>query len=348
MSKTQSNQQIVLFGAGACGRYALKHLRSLGIEPVAFADNDPSKHGTEIGGVPVLSAYEADKAFKWPQWVACAISRPAALEIRDQIKSMGLRTKPLWECIPVHHDIPSSGAWDSLLNLVRHDEKSLLCAIDQYRFRQYPDYDKQTPPSSKEDTYFPNFITHRDNEHFVDLGACQGDSIESFLSHWNKWAHITAFEPDSENYKKLLNFCKDKRVQSFPYAVSDLNGEDRFTANGDHSSHLGCPIGITVDCVKLDKLFYPTFNTHAEIRIPPTYIKMDIEGAELQALWGARTLIKEHSPVLAICAYHTSDHFWEIPLLIHAINPNYKLFLRRYAEGAWELVWYAVPLERVK
>ena len=79
----------------------------------------------------------------------------------------------------------------------------------------------------------------------------------------------------------------------------------------------------------------------------PTYIKMDIEGAELEALWGARRILKEHSPVLAICAYHTSDHLWQIPFLIHAIQPDYKLYLRRYAEGAFELVWYAVPVDRV-
>ena len=85
-----------------------------------------------------------------------------------------------------------------------------------------------------------------------------------------------------------------------------------------------------------------------EERNPPTYIKMDIEGAELEALWGARRILKEHSPVLAICAYHTSDHLWQIPLLIHAIQPDYKLYLRRYAEGAFELVWYAVPPDRVK
>jgi hypothetical protein len=51
--------------------------------------------------------------------------------------------------------------------------------------------------------------------------------------------------------------------------------------------------------------------------------------------------------VLAICAYHASDHLWQIPLLIHALNPSYKIFLRRYAEGAWELVYYAVPPDRV-
>ena len=79
----------------------------------------------------------------------------------------------------------------------------------------------------------------------------------------------------------------------------------------------------------------------------PTFIKMDIEGSEPAALWGARRILKEHKPVLAICAYHEAEHLWTLPLLIHALQPEYKLFLRRYAEYAFELIWYAVPMERV-
>ena len=46
---------IVLFGAGSAGRYCLKYLRSKGIEPFAFADNDPNKWNTTITGIPVMS-----------------------------------------------------------------------------------------------------------------------------------------------------------------------------------------------------------------------------------------------------------------------------------------------------
>ncbi len=121
--------------------------------------------------------------------------------------------------------------------------------------------------------------------------------------------------------------------------MSDFDGEMSFTATGDYSAHLGGH-GKKVMVHKLDSAIDASF--------APMYIKMDIEGSELEALWGAREIIRKHSPVLAIFSYHHADHLWQIALLIHAINPDLKLFLRRYAEGTWELVWYAVPVERVR
>ena len=95
-----------------------------------------------------------------------------------------------------------------------------------------------------------------------------------------------------------------------------------------------------VPCRRLDDL------TPSSLPVP-TYIKMDIEGMELEALAGAWWVIQVHRPVLAICAYHEGFHLWEIPLLLHKMVPTYDLRLRRYAEGAAELVWYAVPPERI-
>jgi hypothetical protein len=74
---------------------------------------------------------------------------------------------------------------------------------------------------------------------------------------------------------------------------------------------------------------------------------MDIEGYEKEALWGSRRILAEAKPVLAVCAYHKSEDLWQIPLLIHALQPEYQMFLRRYAEGAYELIWYAVPTNRI-
>ena len=116
--------------------------------------------------------------------------------------------------------------------------------------------------------------------------------------------------------------------------ISNRNGAVQVPGVGD--SAMDAP---KVKCISFQ---------HALYGHPWDAVKMDIEGSELEALWGARRILKEHSPVLAVCAYHTSDHLWQIPLLIHAIQPDYRLFLRRYAEGAFELVWYAVPPERVK
>lgn len=332
-----SENKIVLYGAGACGRYAIKHLATKGIIPVALVDSDSSKWGTRVEGLKVMSPEDADREFAFAQWVACAISRPAATEIRQIIKGMGVRTKPLWECIPVHHGVPSDRVRETLAKIAG-DADTILTVNDQCIFRKNPNYDTQCMLSPKEDIYFPDFITHLDDEHFVDCGAADGDTVKAFMERWNKWERVSAFEPDIENYKKLA--ASTGHLHLYNNAVGDCVENLYFSASGDYSSHVGVEGKQTVLCVTLDSLLR---------KDPlPTFIKADVEGYELELLWGARKIIKEHSPVLAICAYHQSSHLWDIPLLIHALNPEYKLFLRRYAEGAFELVWYAVPPERVK
>jgi len=78
-----------------------------------------------------------------------------------------------------------------------------------------------------------------------------------------------------------------------------------------------------------------------------TYIKMDIEGAELDALIGARCIIERECPVLAVCVYHQQDHLWRIPSLIRSLSSRYRFFLRAHNEEGWELVCYAVPVNRL-
>jgi len=79
----------------------------------------------------------------------------------------------------------------------------------------------------------------------------------------------------------------------------------------------------------------------------PTYLKMDIEGAEVDTLAGASRVIRDHAPVLAICCYHCQDHLWRIPLPIHSLNPDYRFFLRPHDLEMWDLVCYAIPSGRL-
>jgi FkbM family methyltransferase len=330
--------KFVLFGAGACGRYILAYRRE---DVICFADNDPIKQNTDIEGFPILSPNDAKLQFPAATWVCSVISSPAR-EVRAQMLDMLVKTIPLHRILPCHHGLPPDRIRDTLFPAI-YDTDSKIEFNDQCVFRKSGDYEYQIKPTPAADIYFPDFILKRDDEHFVDCGAADGDTIKAFLERWKKWGHITAFEPDVDNYAKLCNpppkgYTHEKMVFHC-CAVGDFPHTSTLVQNGDYSSHIG-PSKHETTVEALDAAYYlPT---------PPTFIKMDIEGSELEALWGARRILKEHSPVLAVCAYHTSDHLWQIPLLIHAINPDYKLFLRRYAEGAWELVWYAVPLERIQ
>jgi len=74
-----------------------------------------------------------------------------------------------------------------------------------------------------------------------------------------------------------------------------------------------------------------------------SFIKMDIEGAEQDAIEGAKKTIKKYHPRLAISAYHKADDIWKIPELILAIRSDYKIYLRHYTEGFTETVIFFIP-----
>ena len=80
----------------------------------------------------------------------------------------------------------------------------------------------------------------------------------------------------------------------------------------------------------------------------PTFIKLDIEGFEIDALRGAKGTIDAHAPIVAVCVYHAQDHLWRIPLLLRGWRDDYALFLRPHNEEGWDLVCYAVPRARLR
>ena len=74
-----------------------------------------------------------------------------------------------------------------------------------------------------------------------------------------------------------------------------------------------------------------------------SFLKMDIEGAEPQALEGARQTILAQKPKLAICVYHHIKDLWEIPLFIKSLVLEYRIFLRHHTTLDYETVCYALP-----
>jgi hypothetical protein len=95
------------------------------------------------------------------------------------------------------------------------------------------------------------------------------------------------------------------------------------------------PGGEDVDVISLDQYF--------EGRRMPSLIKMDVEGAEADALLGASGLLESARPTLAISAYHFPTDLWTIPMLINRLMPGSQLFLRHYTREVDDTVCYAVP-----
>ena len=175
------------------------------------------------------------------------------------------------------------------------------------------------------------------NEFFVDAGALDGETTELFFQHCPD-GFAYAFEPDPPQFSVTADHLRSfgKKVKVFPYGLSDENASVRFipSIKGEMGSSLIDPTGsLEIETCKLDDLL----GDH-----PVTFIKMDIEGAELAALRGAESIIRKQKPKLAICVYHKPEDIWEIPDQILQYNPEYKLYLRHYTALYDDTVLYAI------
>jgi FkbM family methyltransferase len=155
---------------------------------------------------------------------------------------------------------------------------------------------------------------------------------------------IIAFEPDRLNFERLQEYLLGlpervrARILAFRKAVGSYNGQVPFDSTGTVGSGMADENHPEkVELVTLDQ----------DLPDVPSYIKMDIEGEEVEALQGCERLIAKYMPALAICVYHRWDDLWRVPLMINSFSPqHYKFFLRTYAQEGWELVCYAIPEAR--
>ena len=173
------------------------------------------------------------------------------------------------------------------------------------------------------------------DEVYVDGGAYDGDTIRLFIDRVdNRFEKIFAFEPDPETHQRLVkNFSEDDRVQAFNKGLYSSEVELRFSNNQERASVIMEDGEIVIDCSSLDIIA-------AGERV--TFIKMNIEGAELAALVGAKRTINDWKPKLAISAYHRPSDLWEVPKQILELNPEYEVYLRQQDVGVIETVCYAI------
>jgi FkbM family methyltransferase len=333
---------IVIFGAGQVGRHVIRGLRKMDCEPLCFCED--KRHDIDVDGLAVIPTKEAIRRYLDALYVI-ALHQPA--ETIKRLTWLGVEAQS-WvqfafryptvllpycflSAFPARITSKEKEAWT-----IWADEESTKEYANQIVWRHSQGRGYLSPKLDIDDIYFPaDLFDLRQDEVFVDCGAYDGDTIRAFRAHGGD-GHEIAFEPDQNNYLELhRNF---PNIVALRMAVGAKKGRMPFDTGQGVSSSLGKGQEV-VDCDALD---------HLLAGLHPTFIKMDIEGAELDALHGAAKTIKTHKPVLAICLYHKPTDLWEIPLYIRSIAPDYRLYLRRYAEDCWESVLYCIPAERVK
>ena len=210
---------------------------------------------------------------------------------------------------------------------------------DVYELKYWPDIKEMF--YAQEDYWTTYYFGSNEMEYatIFDCGAYIGDSIKPIVdSIPEKKVNYYAFEPVHENvveiYKNgnLENICK---LEVLEYGVGSEDSVMFFKKENDLEG------GRFVDSEEEanDKLEIKAIdNINAEIK-GNLYIKMDIEGAELAALKGARKTIETYKPYLAICLYHRKNDIIDIISYVKSLDIDYKLYLR----GGYHTILWAVP-----
>ncbi len=175
------------------------------------------------------------------------------------------------------------------------------------------------------------------NEVYVDLGAYNGDTIRELMEYTHgKYMAVFALEPDRKNFKKLAKFVDGmKHIYAYNAAAWCVDTELPFAAKAGRQSAVCAASTTMVDARSVDSILAGK---------PATLIKMDVEGFEREAIWGAASTISHYSPKLMVALYHRNEDIFEIPLLIKKLNPDYKLYIRHQLYiPAWETNLYAAP-----
>jgi FkbM family methyltransferase len=358
------NRSLILFGAGRLGRKTLAGLRRLGIEPLAFADNNPASWNHPIEGVPVLPPQQAAEIYGQKAVFVVTIWRAGGEHRYDrtqaQLRQLGCqRVAPaamlFWKypetfldyyCLGLPHQVIAEREAVRQAFSWLEDEVSRREYVSQVRWRLWLDFAALASPD-KQEQYFPEDIFRlRPDEVLADCGAFDGDTLAAFLRRTGEaFGQITALEPDPANFQKMSARVAQyspairRKIRLEQVGAADFSGSLRFDGDGSLSSAANPEGALEVPCVTLDELLRDT---------PPTYIKMDIEGGEPEALRGAREIIRQSAPLLAVSAYHKPNHLWRIPELIRSLRADYRLYLRPHNEECWDTVCYAVPPHRSK
>lgn len=343
---------VAIFGSGGFARELGNGLKSAGIEVDEYLDWDTGTSpsvGPRLGyldyenrSMPVLLGINNPYADSRKILAALQVAGftnvlspvnavKLLAEVGGNLESFWLSTKKFQQ------DESVAGRWDLLSFLLDDVSKFTLKTIQEYRVTG--EFSRIPEPLPLIEQYFaPDLKRFIDYSSFIDVGAFDGDTIKSIIENQVRVKEYLGFEPDDKNFlksKKAL-VASGLAGEIVPFGCSKLDGEVSFTNTGDSSSAIDPSGSRRVRVINLDGFL-------AKRSFVPTFIKMDIEGSELDALSGLRETISTHSPVLAISVYHRPHDLNDIPKFIYEVNESYRFHIRTYGFNTFETVLYAIP-----
>jgi FkbM family methyltransferase len=182
--------------------------------------------------------------------------------------------------------------------------------------------------------YFEPFLPRNQAEVFVDGGGYDGKTSLQFAAWNNAYRKIYYFEPSPEMLTASRRNLADLRdVLFLQKGLFNRNDRLTFDASAGAASSISAAGRSQIEVVRLDD----------EIGEKVTFLKLDVEGAEFEALQGAEEHIRSAPPTMAVCVYHDQPDFWRVPTTVLQFSDRYDVYLRHYTQGVYETVMFFVP-----
>ena len=303
VEKIQKGAHCLIYGAGVAGHYLAGRFKNFGVIIDAFIDPDESKGPVdEQTGIKVITEKDLAENKALYDGKTLVISYPVK-PVADEIRKR-------------------------LIDDIGISENNITGGIFDWRNNQGQYFD---------------YFEARENEVFVDCGCFDGATCYNFAG-WcgaKGFDRIYSFEADPKNYARAKEILAPLgKCELFPYGTADVNKKVYFAADAFETSCI----------ISKEEAEKRNFEGVEEIETAAlddvlegkkiTFIKMDIEGAEYEALQGARKLIMENRPRMAISVYHKFEDFVTLADLVLKMHPDYRIAFRHYGYDDLETVMY--------
>ncbi|GHU50053.1 hypothetical protein AGMMS49975_00320 [Clostridia bacterium] len=205
------------------------------------------------------------------------------------------------------------------------------------KHKQYSDILAPIADSAFPQYFEDDFLSREEHEIFVDVGVLDFRSSIDFVKWAKNYDKIYAFEPAPD--------CYAKSAQALRNAPELDESKVELVNKGLGSSNTFLPFPVEyhgggdyagVDTVDVSVV---TLDSFLDGR-PVTFVKMDVEGAEMEVLLGMEMTIKTYKPKLAVCIYHKHEDLTEISSYLIGLVPEYKFHIRHYNSNETEEVLF--------
>ncbi len=346
-----SRLPVVLFGAGSMANHVVPYLHDHGIEPVCICDNNPEKQDTACLGLPVCSHESLRR--KWGTEARFNFVVSVGPQSRDAIVSQltaDNKQSPVWylrgyelcgEKITYAYFREHLARFEQAYSLL-FDDFSRKVFVNVLNAKLSGDFTLFREVMGRTQNFDPDVVQLTEHEVLLDAGAYKGDVIVEFNKRTGgKHDGIIAVEPDGKTLVLLRDAIASNNIRGVEvhnkgawHECAVLRFHDGWEGSSrvSHDAESAFPV-TAIEADTIDNILQ-------QRRV--TYISMDIEGAEHNAMLGARYCIIRWKPRIAVCVYHRREDLFDLILLLKSFVPQYRFFLRHYTDNQTETVLYAV------